>query len=221
MICASITGKTVESMVRTAKETKADVFELRLDYLKETDGLERLSRIKKPVIATCMPVWEGGLYKGSEKKRISLLEECTGFADYVTVELKTNPVLRRRLVKSARARNAKVIVAYHDYKKTPSTGDIIKTIRREHGIGDIAKVAFKPKGIGDVLRLMGILAEKRKAKKPVIALSMGKAGRISRIVGPLAGSYLTYASASIGREAGPGQLSVDELKCIFSILERR
>jgi 3-dehydroquinate dehydratase type I len=220
MICASVTDKTVAAMVRTANRVNADVVELRLDYLKDSSRIEKLSSIKKPVIATCMPVWEGGRFKGTESQRIKVLEDALSFASYVTIELKTAPHLRARIIKASKIRNVTVIVAFHDFSKTPSKRSVESIIARELQIGDIAKVAFTSKDAKDVLTLMNVLAEKKPCLQ-VIALSLGSLGRISRVLGPMLGSYLTYGSVSKNRQAGPGQMTVSELKEIFIILGRK
>jgi len=220
MICASVIEKSVGAMVRTANSVDADVVELRLDSLNDARGLEKFLSIKKPVIATCMPSWEGGRFKGTEQQRIKILEDALLFASYITIELRTVPRLRNKLVKAAKERNVNVIVAYHDFAKTPSKKRIEGIIAREMRIGDIAKVAFMPKDVNDVLTLLNVLSEKKQCVQ-VIALSMGPVGRISRILGPLLGSYLTYGSVSKSRSAGPGQMTVSELHEIFSILKRK
>ena len=219
MICASITEKTITSMVRIANKVNADLVELRLDFLRKFDKLDKISKIKKPVIATCMPVWEGGRFKKSEEKRIKILKQSLDFVNYVTIELKTKPFLQSKLIKKARRKKVKVIVAFHNFEKTPSKNEILKIIDKEKKIGDIAKVAFMPKNNLDVLNLMNALLTRKKTK--VIALSMGKLGRVSRVLAPIFGSYLTYGSVSRGREAGPGQLTVDELTSILSTFNRK
>ncbi|MFH1125948.1 MAG: type I 3-dehydroquinate dehydratase, partial [Candidatus Altiarchaeota archaeon] len=207
----------VEGMVKAANKTKADLVELRLDHLKKFDNIEKLSRIKKPIIATCMPKWEGGLFKRSERKRMEILERTLKFASHVTIELKTKPRFRDALIQKARKSKVKVIVAFHDFKKTPRKKEIIKVIKEERKLGDIAKIAFMPKNYNDVLTVIDLLLKQTPQKK-LIALSMGELGRVTRILGPLLGSYLTYATPSKGKEAGPGQMTVDELRNIFYTL---
>jgi len=70
------------------------------------------------------------------------------------------------------------------------------------------------------MRLMGVLPE-NDVGIPIIAVSMGEYGKISRILGPLLGSYLTFAAPAKGREAAPGQLTVEELHTVFDILSRK
>lgn len=215
MICASIIEPSVDEMVEIANSTDADIVEVRLDYLKGFEEIEKLEKVKKPLIATCMPQWEGGRFKGSEDERISILQRAIKFSDYVSVELRTNEVLRDKIINEAREGGVKVIVSYHDFKKTPKREGILEIIEEEKAAGgSIAKIAFMPKDYGDVLRTMGVLLGDDPGI-PVIAISMGELGKVSRILGPLFGSYLTFASPGRGKESAPGQLTVEELRRII------
>lgn len=219
MICASITEPLVNEMVKTANSTHADIVEIRMDYLREVKGIEKLEEIKKPLIATCMPQWEGGRFKGSEDERISILQDAIKFSDYISIELRTKEVLRNKIINEAREGGVKVIVSYHDFEKTPNEEEILEILKKEQEAGgDIAKIAFMPKNYEDILKTMKVLLE-NKLKIPIIAISMGELGKISRILGPLFGSYLTFASPGKGKESAPGQLTVDELRKVFEILK--
>ncbi|MBN2250498.1 MAG: type I 3-dehydroquinate dehydratase [Candidatus Altiarchaeota archaeon] len=220
-ICVPITEPSIKAAVDAANSTDADIIEVRLDFLRESCGMDRLTDIRKPVIATCMPEWEGGLFKGTEKERITILKEAVKYAAYVSIELNTKRGLRDELMEDARCKNVKTIVACHDFRKTPRKEDIIKTLEKEKDAGaDIAKIAYHAKDYGDVLKTMQALTES-KLGIPVIAVSMGEYGRISRVIGPLFGSYLTFASAGKGKESAPGQLTIDELKQVLGILKAR
>jgi len=219
MICASITESLVNEMVKTANSTHADIVEIRLDYLKEFEGIEKLKEIRKPLIATCMPKWEGGKFKGSEDERISILQDSIKFSDYISIELRTKADLRNKIINEARENSVRVIVSYHDFEKTPDEEEILEILKNEKEAGgDIVKIAFMPKDYGDVLRTMKVLVE-NKLEIPIIAISLGELGKISRILGHLFGSYMTFASPGKGKESAPGQLTVDELKKVFDILE--
>jgi 3-dehydroquinate dehydratase-1 len=225
MICAAITESSIDEMVKTANLTDADIVEIRMDYLDLGElckiKIEKLGGIKKPVVATCMPEWEGGRYVGSEDDRISTLTGAFEFSDYVSIELKTREDLRNRIISEAGKSGVKVIVSYHDFEKTPTEEEILDILKKEKEAGaDIAKIAFMAGNYGDVLRVMNVLVE-NKAGIPIIAISMGEFGKISRVLGPLFGSYLTFASTGGGSESAPGQLTVDELKQILEIIEQR
>lgn len=86
MICVSIKGQVIENMVDEANFSSADLVEIRLDCLDNYTGIEKLRRITKPLIVTCMPVSEGGGYAGNEEERIALLFESVKYADYVSLE---------------------------------------------------------------------------------------------------------------------------------------
>lgn len=222
MICVSLIESSVDSMVEKSNLAPSGIVELRLDYLSDFSDLESFNRVKKKVIVSCMPSWEGGKFEGSEEERMSILSKALGFADYLTVELSTDPALRDPIVREAKKRGVKVILSFHDFNSTPDREEIIKKLNEEKRNGaDIAKVAFTAKKHQDVLTLMQVLVDMvdESFQIPIIAVSMGSLGRISRILAPLLGSYLTYASMDEESTAAPGQLTYVELKQILSILE--
>jgi 3-dehydroquinate dehydratase type I len=220
LICVSLAEKDVKSAVRAARNLKCDLVEVRLDHMKDLSAIEGLSRIRQPIIVTCMPVYEGGRYKGPEPKRAALLESTLDFASYVSVELRMNPDERDRLVMKARKRKVKVIMGYHDFAWTRSTDEIMEILEAERDCGaDIAKVAFKPLNPEDVLNVM-LAQAKAKLEIPVIAISMGELGRVSRIVGPMLGGYLTFASRDKVKKAAAGQYTLDEMKRIRELAWR-
>jgi 3-dehydroquinate dehydratase type I len=220
MICASITEPVLKNMIDAANYSSADIVEIRLDCLEKYAGPEKLREIAKPLMVTCMPSSEGGKFTGTEEERIGMLFESVQYADYVSLELSTKKELRERIIYEAKTRDTKIIATYHDHKKTPGIKEIKEILKKEKNTGaDIAKVAFQANDYGDVMNLMGILLE-NDVGIPIIAVSMGEYGKISRILGPLLGSYLTFASPARGQEAAPGQLTVEELHTVFDMLKK-
>jgi 3-dehydroquinate dehydratase I len=221
MICASIIESTFKGAVGLAVKTKCDLVEIRFDCVKGNYDASGLKQVNKPVIGTCMPVWEGGKFVGSEEERISTIFSILPFCDYITIELATEKSLRDKIVKEAKKKKTKVIISYHDFKKTPGKQEMLNIIRKQVSAGaDITKIAFKANSYGDALRTMEILAEK-KTTTPIIAISMGEYGKITRVLGPLLGSYLTYAAPEKGKESAPGQLTVEEMNKIQKTLNKK
>jgi 3-dehydroquinate dehydratase type I len=220
MICTSIVEQDIDSMVNRANSAETEIVELRLDYLKDFSALEKVKGIKKRKIVTCMPSWEGGKFRGKEGERLEILNKAVRSAEFVTLELRMERKCRDGLIKSAKESGAKVIVAYHDFKSTPERNEIIRILNDEkNSKADIAKVAFMANNYEDVLDLMQVLVDKKSELGiPIIAISMGHFGRISRILSPLLGSYLTFASAGKGKESAEGQLTAEELQKILEIL---
>jgi 3-dehydroquinate dehydratase-1 len=218
LICLTVAVEGIDEAVETANSVECDVVEVRLDHLADTSNLKKLSSIKKPLMATCMPKWEGGKYGGEEPERIRVLESALDYCDYVSIELKTESKLRDGLIEKARELGVSVILAYHDFDKTPPLEEILETLKEEVEAGaDIAKVAYMPEDKLDVLTVMNVLAE-YKLDTPIIALSMGELGRISRVMAIALGAYLTFGCAEHGREAAPGQLTVGELNTFRELL---
>jgi 3-dehydroquinate dehydratase type I len=73
--------------------------------------------------------------------------------------------------------------------------------------------------VDDNLEVLRLIPYARQKGVKVIAFCMGEKGKISRIVAPLLGSYLTYAAWSKGKEAAPGQMTIKEMMEIFRIVK--
>jgi 3-dehydroquinate dehydratase type I len=223
MICVSIMEADVASMVAAASKAPTDIVELRLDALSDYSDASVLKKIKKKKIVACMPSWEGGNFRGSEEDRLKLLRGSLPYVDYVTVELRAEKAALVALLREAKKAKVKIIIAYHDFVSTPDKEKIISILNDEKSVGaDIAKVAFLAKDESDVLRLMQALVDARDDPSfnlPIIAVSMGENGKISRVVAPLLGAYLTYVASSRGKESAPGQLTFDEVNKILSVVE--
>jgi 3-dehydroquinate dehydratase I len=212
--------KDVESMVKAAAGADCDVVEARLDFLADASDLAGLRGIRKPIVATCMPVWEGGMFKGMEEDRIRILESALEYAEYISIEYKTEKRYRDGLVVEAGKKGVKVIMAFHDFNNTPPTHEIVELMKKmEAECADIVKVAFKPRSYVDVLNVLKAQVSAN-LKAPVIAVSMGEMGRVSRVAGPMMGAFMTFAAPSDGKAAAAGQYTLDEVREIKRLLWR-
>lgn len=197
-------------MVSKANEADCDIVEIRLDLLKAAD-ISRLSEIRHPVIATCMPEWEGGRFTGSEEERADILCRAIPLASHVSLELATDDELRKKVMDCARGAGVKVILSHHDFESTPETGEIVSTLRAQQKEGaDIAKVAYQPKTCSDALRVL-LAKEEAALDIPVIALAMGSIGAFTRVAGPMLGAYLTFAAAASDEGTAPGQYGLEKM----------
>ena len=72
----------------------------------------------------------------------------------------------------------------------------------------------------DVLRLLDITQEMITAsERPVVTMSMGALGAVTRLSGETFGSCITYAS--VGQPSAPGQFPIEEIRMIQTILHNR
>ena len=67
----------------------------------------------------------------------------------------------------------------------------------------------------DIAKLVRLMVKKTLNQKRIV-IGMGGKGKITRIIGPLMGNYLTYASTEFGQSA-PGQIEIRKLKEIYNL----
>ena len=214
MICAPILERESDSVLKSAKKAVdlgADILEFRIDAFENPDEDEvqnLIAEINHPIIATNRLKSEGGLFNGSEEDRISILVKAAKYAEIVDIELQTEPKLRQKVLEASKC----TIISYHDFKKTPSFYELLDLVKREKEIGDIAKFAVMPNNNKDTLIVLKVLSE----VKDTIGIAMGDIGKYTRLVAPIFGSPITFAS--IDRESAPGQLDIQTTKDILQKL---
>lgn len=216
-ICTPVVGETVEIFLENLKKTQeiSELIELRIDsikniQIKDLDTIREKSTVR--AIATCRKKEEGGHFDGSEEERVKILQRAIGLFDYVDIELST-------IQRHAFERNdkTKLIISYHNFDHTPSYWDMQKII---HDINkhspDIIKIATMIQKEHEVTKIYRLLTNKPHTEERIV-IGMGEKGRMTRILGPLLGSYLTYASTEWG-ESAPGQIDIKKLSKIYDLL---
>jgi len=214
MICVPILERKFESVLESAKKAVdlgADIIEFRIDALEDpdTDEIQNIiAEIDRPLIATNRVKSEGGFFNGSEEERISILIKAAKYADIVDIELQTGTELQEKVIKASKS----TIVSYHDFKKTPSFRELLDVVVKEKEIGDIAKFAVMPNNTEDTLTVLKVLSK----VSNTIGIAMGDIGKYTRVVSPIFGSPIIFAS--IGNESAPGQLDIQTTKYILQKL---
>ncbi|HXU10192.1 MAG TPA: type I 3-dehydroquinate dehydratase, partial [Blastocatellia bacterium] len=212
-VCAVIAEETVEAARAAMKRAGgADFIELRLDFLRDFDfsnprSLKPLLEDKPlPVIITCRARSEGGAQQVDEQIRIRLLVEgAKRFADYCDIEAASYAEAARLSPDASR-----LIVSYHNFDETPD--DLNAVYDRVTSLpAAIHKIVTQARTITDSLAIFNLLHRARDEAKPLIAMSMGQAGIITRVLGPSRGSFLTYGSIARGKESAAGQMTCEEL----------
>jgi 3-dehydroquinate dehydratase/shikimate dehydrogenase len=218
-LCVPIFVTSVEQGLRDAAlaaEAGADVVEFRvdrlidsMDELNDWAGIRQLeSRAVVPCIITCRPTWEGGRCELPEEQRIQLLQAAlTGEAAYVDVELKAENVALD-LTQLPRDSRPGVILSSHDFQGRP---DRLYNLLADMTASpaDVNKIVWTARTVRDNVEAFEILLARQ---KPTIALCMGEAGIISRILAKKFGAFLTFASLAGGAETAPGQVRIDDMK---------
>lgn len=207
MLCVAIKGpsyKEVEEQIAQALPY-ADLVELRLDLfsLLDFDALRKIrTKYSIPMIFTLRSASQGGNYKESEEKRIADLYQAAALLpDYVDLEYDVPANVVREI--AVRYPSIKVILSYHHFSETPQNLDALyQTMLKTPAA--LYKIALTANSALDTMRM---LVWTKKAGPNLIAISMGPHGQISRILAPIMGSRVTYASLEDGQQTAPGQLS--------------
>jgi 3-dehydroquinate dehydratase I len=195
----------------------ADIFEVRIDLIGK--GWQNVvAQLPKPWLACNRRVEEGGKAGGGEDKRIEELNRAVELgAQLVDVELGTPGVAE--IVKDFKGR-VEVIVSYHNLVETPPVDKLRQVIINQLAAGaDICKVVTTARVFKDnveVLELIGLFPDIR-----IIAFAMGAAGQVSRMMSPLVGGYLTYASAGEGSESAAGQIAIGDMRKLYRMLDNK
>ena len=197
--------------------------ELRLDGLApgELDVAGALADRQLPVIVTCRPTWEGGAFNGSERDRLRVLSEAVRLgAEFVDIEMEAEtrtPGVVTGLTSGQRSQT-RVVVSHHDFspgvpKDLVSRVRVMRACGDALGTGTVVKVAIMAARPRDCATLRRALYGEGMPEGSV-AIAMGPAGVLSRLLPAKFSNEWTYAGA-----AAPGQLSVDDLITRYRVVD--
>ena len=116
--------------------------------------------------------------------------------------------------------DAAVVTVNKDFQ-TPEAEEIIARLRKMQSFdADIPKIALMPQSTSDVLTLLAATLEMQEqyADRPIITMSMAKTGVISRLAGEVFGSAATFGA--VKKASAPGQISVNDLRTVLTILHQ-
>ena len=232
-IIVSLMGKdiaTVKSEALAYREADFDILEWRVDHFTEVSSVDAVleaARVirevmaDKPLLFTFRSKKEGGETEISDEAYFELNRQAavSGLTDVIDIELFNDEAQIRSLVNDAHAAGVKVIMSNHDFHKTPAQEDIIYRLRRMQDLGaDLPKIAVMPQSPQDVLTLLAatLTMKEKYATRPLITMSMGKSGGVSRVTGRLFGSAMTFGT--VGQASAPGQIAIAKLREVMDIL---
>jgi len=233
LICLPLSaGKKSELLARAGEIKKfgPDLIEWRVDCFEHSEErskcLQTLKELRNeigstPLIFTCRSGLEGGQSTMSEAERLDLLSgaSMSGDVDITDIEISSGAEFIAAVKKAGEQNRCKLILSYHNFDRTPDEEFIVdKLVQAEKMGGDIAKVAVMPQTNGDVLTLLSATSRARAGlvKIPMITISMGAAGAISRLGGGVFGSDITFATGV--DSTAPGQLPIGDVRKVLDIL---
>lgn len=227
-ICVPIVASTRDEIMGQAGSLAGlpvEMAEWRVDFYAgyEKEIISIAAELKryladKELIVTIRTEAEGGEPNGSRFDYFAVAEALLqqGVADYVDLEVARDEQKVRDLCIRYPDSHTKVIGSYHDFEKTPSVEEIVRRLSKAQECGcSVGKLACMPQNREDVDVLFDATAQMKEKEPdfPLITMSMGTLGEVSRLYGGLYGSEVSFGSA--GEESAPGQIPYEKMRAVF------
>jgi 3-dehydroquinate dehydratase-1 len=234
-ICIPLVGKSqseILSEIENAKLKKPDLVEWRADFFEDLDDtkkvLEMLSVIRTevqdlPILFTIRSTKEGGNpISITESEKINLIADiCSSkqvdIIDYELVNNKEDIIFLRE---KSNQFDVRFILSYHNFESTPDHQVLIdKCVAAESLGADLVKLSVMSQKLDDVLLLLQATQNAGKIVDiPLVTISMGKYGAITRMFGFVFGSTITFGVGQ--NSSAPGQIPVEELRTVINIIKK-
>ena len=209
---------------------QADCVEWRVDHFDDarTPGAVarclaklRVALKDKLLLVTIRTKAEGGEQALSHPEYLSFLSLIldTDCADLLDIEFFTAGADLPKLVEQAHSTGVAVVCSSHDFAKTPPRAELVRRmVAMQQAGADLPKVAVMPQSRTDVLELLAATAEMADLhpETPVITMSMGALGAVSRLAGEAFGSAMTFANP--GQASAPGQVPLEVVNQVLDAL---
>ena len=211
-ICVPIMGNDSSAILHSlsaALAVQPDILEWRVDYLADCSPANaaavladiRSAAGETPLLATLVN---------------------SGMIDLLDMELAmlTKTAQVKGVRELAKQKGIPVIYSSHNFQQTAPKESLVKILKAMIRLDcDIAKLAVMPQTSGDVLTLLAATDEMKRLNphQPIITMSMGQLGMISRLSGGAFGSAITFGSAESA--SAPGQIPALQLREMLNVLQ--
>jgi 3-dehydroquinate dehydratase/shikimate dehydrogenase len=220
-VCVQHTNELSPASARAAEV--ADIIELRLDCLLEGE-LDSASNVLSSLIGKREALIILTMRSGEQGGRVSLsLDQRSQFwsslgrgSDHCLKDFELDLVQEYKRRPDERVDWSNVVCSHHDFLGTPSG---LKQIYESMAAtpARILKIAVQADDATDCIPVFHLLERAQREGREMIAIAMGQAGIMTRILGPSRGSFLTYGSLDDESATAPGQLTAIELREVYRI----
>jgi len=235
LVCTPLIGRTAAQVMAELSivlPKKPDVLEWRVDFfeqLGDTAAVIALAQAIKqaaghiPLLFTRRSIIEGGEPIAlSEAQVIALYAAvCQSRSiDLIDYEMANDAAHIAQVRTAAQAHGIKLVLSFHNFSYTPGLETLCQKFLQAEQLGaDVAKVAVMPRDLDDVLTLLGATrAASQKLRIPLISMSMGPYGALTRLFGGAFGSALTFAVGA--SSSAPGQVPIEDLNTVLAIVQK-
>jgi 3-dehydroquinate dehydratase/shikimate dehydrogenase len=237
-VCVRRASELAAAIERAAEY--ADVIELRFDCFEDDTQLDA-ALLQVPALTnghtrsfiyTFRPQEQGGQRTLDPAARtdfwtrrlLPILEESTRRIDdgqsatrhFIDLELDLFDDLQRRDALSPLSHLATLIVSHHDFVGVPADLEAIYE-RMTQMRARVLKIAVQADEITDCLPVIRLLERARREGRALVAIAMGEAGLLTRVLAPALGSFLTYGSLDAEHATAPGQVTARELRELYRV----
>ena len=235
LICTPLVGRTRDQLMTelaVVLPKQPDVLEWRVDFfdaIGDTAAVIAAARAIKqaarniPVLFTRRSTIEGGekiaLNEGQVIAMYTAVCESKSI-DLIDYEIANDMANIVRVRTAAKANNIKLVLSFHNFSYTPGLETLASKFLTADQLGaDVAKVAVMPRDLDDVLTLLtATRAASKTLRIPLISMSMGPYGAMTRLFGWTFGSALTFAVGA--SSSAPGQVPIEDLNTVVAILQK-
>ena len=232
-VIVPIVAKDLPGILAKANELTArtmDVVDWRVDFFEDVFQTEKVLQAARelraalgetPILFTFRTKKEGGEKEIGMPEYTALNKAVaeSGYVDAVDVEVFSGDEIVKENIANIHAANKIVVGSNHDFFATPEKAELIRRLCKMQELGaDLPKIAVMPKTCADVITLQDATQEMANtyADRPIITMSMGSLGVITRMAGEVFGSSMTFGA--VGQVSAPGQIPVEKLQAAMAIL---
>ena len=234
LVCVPVMESSKEEILRETRrleEAHTEMIEWRVDAFENVESPNAIREIlneMKHIIKESILVYtfrsknQGGCKALSaadiyDIHQVAAESDVVDFIDVEYFEAK-NP---QKEIAMLREMGAYVIASHHDFDETPDDRILRMLMEQmQQGGADVAKLAVMPKNADDVVRLLKLTNDikQKYPTLPVVTMSMGALGVVSRMAGEIFGSCITFGA--VGDISAPGQIPAGQLEHILQIIHK-
>lgn len=234
-LCTPLVGRSrarILEEVACVVALQPDLLEWRVDFFEGIGntaevvalaGEIRQAAAGIPLLFTRRSIREGGEPIALREEEVVALIEAvcaSGFVELVDFEMNNDADHITQVRAAARAHGVALVLSYHNFQSTPAQEVLCQRFAQAKSLGaDVAKIAVMPQRLEDVLSVLGAtLASSQTLDIPLVSMSMGGYGALTRLFGGAFGSAMSFVVGA-GTSA-PGQVPIADMNAVLEIMQR-
>lgn len=235
LICTPLVGRSFDKLMAELDlvlPKKPDVLEWRVDFFEQigdtTAVIAAATAIKGkagkiPVLFTRRSTIEGGEKISLTEAQVIALYKAvceSKTIDLIDYEMANEAANIAQMRAAACDNGILLVLSFHNFFFTPGLETLAGKFLLADQLGaDVAKVAVMPRDLDDVLTLLTAIHQaSKKLRIPLISMSMGPYGSLTRMIGGVFGSALSFAVGAAS--SAPGQVPIEDLNTVLGILNK-